>query len=83
LLKQEVAMNIVYNSEHFSVLAYPEQGFELLDKTGRRSLFLHGVLATCFSAALERIPDEERTEEAIDSLLDHYCAGSARPIMIH
>ncbi len=77
-------MNIVYNSKHFSVLAYPEQCFELLDKTGRRPLFLHGISARCFSDALERIPDEERTEEAIDSLLDHYCAGSASPpIMIH
>ena len=76
-------MNVVYNSEHFSVLAYPEQGFELLDKSARRSLFLHGVHASCFSAALEMIPDEERTEEAIDSLLDNYCAGSASPIMIH
>lgn len=76
-------MNVVYNSEHFSVLAYPEQGFELLDKTGRRSLFLHGISARCFSNALESIPDEERTEEAIDSLLHDYCAGSASPIMIH
>lgn len=76
-------MNVVYNSEHFSVLAYPEQGFELLDKTGRRSLFLHGISARCFSDALESIPDEDRTEEAIDNLLGDYCAGSASPIMIH
>lgn len=76
-------MNIVYNSEHYSVLAYPEQGFELLDKTGRRSLFLHGVSAWCFSNTLESIPFEERTEEAIDSLLDGYCAASASPILIH
>lgn len=77
-------MNVVYNSEQFSVLAYPaEQGFELLDKTGRRSLFLHGVSARCFSNALESIPDAERTEEAIDSLLGEYCAGSAVPIWIH
>lgn len=76
-------MNVLYNSEQYSVLAYPEQGFELLDKSGRRSLFLHGVSAWCFSNTLESIPDEDRTEEVIDTLLYGYCAGNASPIMIH
>jgi len=77
-------MNVVYNSAHYSVLAYPaEHGFELVDKAGRRSLFLHGPSAMCFSAAIESIPDEERTEEAIDDLLGEYCIGSASPISIH
>lgn len=75
-------MNIVYNSEHFSVLAYPAQhGFELVDKETQRMLFLQGVHAECFSAAIERIPEDERTEDAIDDLLDEYCAGCARPIV--
>lgn len=76
-------MNVVYNSAQYSVLAYPaERGFELVDKAARRSLFLHGTSAQCFSAAIERIPDEERTEEAIDDLLYEYCAGS-NPIVFH
>lgn len=77
-------MNIVYNSEHYSVMAYPAQhGFELVDKDAQRMLFLQGVHAECFSAAIERIPEEERTEDVIDALLDEYCLGSARPILFH
>ncbi|MBE2258250.1 MAG: DUF3567 domain-containing protein, partial [Rhodobacteraceae bacterium] len=32
---------------------------------------------------LDEIPDEERDEEAIDAVLDAYCAGAARPIVVH
>lgn len=77
-------MNVVYNSEHYSVLAYPaQQGFELVDKESHSMLFLQGIHAQCFSAAIEQIPEEERTEDTIDALLDDYCSGSARPIVFH
>ena len=36
-------MNIVYNSEHYAIVAYPVRaGFELVDKLGKRSLFVQG-----------------------------------------
>ncbi|MDA0190695.1 MAG: DUF3567 family protein [Proteobacteria bacterium] len=77
-------MNIVYNSEHYAIVAYPvQQGFELVDKAGSRVLFVQGSVARNLRAAIDSIPDEERDEEAIDALLDDYCAGSARPIRYH
>jgi hypothetical protein len=77
-------MNVIYNSEHFWILAYPaNQGFELLDKDGRRALFLHGPSAHHFYHAMEEIPEAERDYATIDAFLDDYCQGSARPIVIH
>ncbi|WP_415034394.1 DUF3567 family protein [Azonexus sp.] len=77
-------MNVVYNSEHFSVLAYPVcQGFELVDKTSGRMLFLHGVEGDCFEAAINQIPAGRRDMETIDEFLDAYCSGSATPIHLH
>ncbi len=77
-------MNVVYNSEHYSVLAYPAQeSFELVDKEGGRMLFLQGPSAWHFRAAMEGIPEEERDIETIDAFLDDYCADSARPIVFH
>jgi hypothetical protein len=78
-------MNIVYDSRHYSVLAYPaEEGFELLDKDARRILFLQGAFAHHFYHAINGIPEAERTEEAIDAFLDNYCVGvGARPIVFH
>lgn len=77
-------MNVVYNSDQYSVLAYPAlESFELVDKTGHRILFLRGPQAWHFRAAIEEIPEEERDEETIDAFLDDYCADGARPIVFH
>lgn len=77
-------MNIIYSSDHFWILAYPaQQGFELLDKEGLRTLYLQGPSAWHFRHAMEEIPEDERDEETIDAFLDEYCSDSARPIVIH
>lgn len=77
-------MNVVYNSENYAIVAYPvQQGFELVDKLGSRSLFVQGSVATGLREAIDRIPYADRNEESIDSLLDEYCVGAARPIVYH
>lgn len=77
-------MNIVYNSDNYAILAYPtQQGFELVDKQGSRTLFVHGSVALGLRDAIDNIPFEDRTEESIDALLDDYCVGAARPIVFH
>jgi hypothetical protein len=82
-VKERIMMNVVYNSAHYSVLAYPQQeGFELVDKDAMRMLFLQGPLAYHFSAAINGIPLEERDEETIDAFLDDYCIGESRPIVL-
>lgn len=74
--------NLVYNSESYSVLAYPaQQGYELLDKEGQRSLFIQGAQAQCFMASIEAVATDDPEVETIDAFLDEYCAGSARPIV--
>jgi hypothetical protein len=77
-------MNLVYNSKHYAILAYPVQkGFELVDKLGKRSLFVQGSVAIGLRNAIDRIPDAERDMDSIDSLLDDYCIGRAKPIVFH
>ena len=77
-------MNIVYNSENYSIVAYPlRQAFELVDKQTSRTLFVQGSIATDLREAIDRIPYEDRDQESIDSLLDDYCAGAAKPIAYH
>ena len=77
-------MNVVYNSDNYTILAYPtRQAFELVDKAGSRSLFVQGSVAINLREAIDQIPIEDRNEESIDLLLDDYCAGAARPIQIH
>lgn len=76
-------MNVVYNSDHYSILAYPAQeGFEVVDKEAGRALFIQGEVAFRFRQAIDEIPEAQRDEEAIDDFLDGYCA-SARPFSFH
>ena len=77
-------MNIVYNSENYAIVAYPtRQAFELVDKQASRSLFVQGSIAKDLRSAIHSIPDEDRDQESIDSLLDDFCVGATRPIAIH
>ena len=77
-------MNLVYNSEYYAILGYPvQEGFELVDKQGKRSLFVQGSVAVGLREAIARIPNNERDMDSIDSLLDDYCAGAAKPIVFH
>ncbi len=77
-------MNVVSNSTQYAIVAYPaRQAFELVDKTGKRSLFVQGSVALGLREAIDSIPFEDRDEESIDALLDDYCAGAARPIAYH
>ncbi len=76
-------MNVVYNSDHYSILAYPAQeGFEVVDKDANRALFIQGETAFRFRKAIDEIPEEDRDEETIDDFLDNYCV-SARPFSFH
>ena len=46
-------MNLVYNSEHFSVVEYPTHGgFELIDKHGKTSAFIVGDTAAKFRTSM-------------------------------
>jgi hypothetical protein len=76
-------MNVVYNSEHYSILAYSAQeGFEVVDKEAGRALFIQGEVAFRFRQAINMIPEADRDEETIDEFLDDYCV-SARPYSFH
>ena len=77
-------MNVVYNSTQYAIVAYPaRQAYELVDKTGKRTLFVQGSVALGLREAIDSIPYEERNEESIDALLDAYCVGASRPIAYH
>ncbi len=77
-------MNIIYNSQNYVILAYPARlAFELVDKSASRTLFVQGSVAINLRKAIDNIPTNERNEDSIDDLLDDYCVGATRPIILH
>ena len=77
-------ISIVYNSRQYAIVAYPaHEAFALVHRAGSRSLFVQGAVAGELRRAIESLPDEQRCEESVDALLDAYCAGATRPIVLH
>jgi Protein of unknown function (DUF3567) len=77
-------VNLVYNSEHFSVVEYPTHGgFELIDKQGRTSAFILGDTAVKFRASMETVVSADPSVASIDEFLDGYEAPSEQVLTFH
>lgn len=74
----------VYNSERYAIVAFPHyEGLELIDKETQRNAYVSGEVARGLHSSIVRIPEEERTTEAIDELLDDFCQGRVEPFVMH
>jgi hypothetical protein len=77
-------MNLVYNSEHFSVVEYPTHGgFELIDKQGKTTAFFVGDTAAKFRVSMENVFSKSPTTESIDEFLDDYQAPQEQQLTFH
>ena len=89
---KEANMNLIYNSEQYSVvefLAEPLQesmrsgGFEIMDKSGRREIFIGGTLAVAFRKHVEQLIAGQPSVEEIDEFLGNYDALMSQPVVFH
>lgn len=84
-------MNLIYNSEHYSVVEFRAEasmeamrfgGYEILDKPARREIFLAGELAENFRQHVRELSARQPTEEEIDEFLDSYSPLMAQPVIV-
>jgi hypothetical protein len=74
----------VYNSERYAIVAFPRyDALELIDKETQRSAFVSGETAHGLHRSIIGIPEDERTTDAIDELLDEFCLGRVQPFVAH
>ncbi len=85
-------MNLIYNSEHYSVVEFGAEagqeamrfgGYEILDKPARREIFLAGPLAETFRQHVRELIASEPTMEEIDDFLGGYGSLMAQPVVLH
>lgn len=85
-------MNLIYNSEQYSVVEFgaDEQrealrfgGYEIMDKSGKREIFIGGSLAEAFRKNVEDLIAREPTVEEIDDFLGKYDALMSQPVILH
>lgn len=85
-------MNLIYNSEQYSVVEFGVDdrrealrfgGFEIMDKSGKREIFIGGQLAKSFREEVENLIATEPTVEEIDDFLGKYDALMRQPVTLH
>ena len=84
-------MNLIYNSDHYSVVEFRAEsgaeamrfgGYEILDKPARREIFLAGILAETFRQHVRELSASQPTEEEIDDFLGSYGPLMAQPVVL-
>jgi hypothetical protein len=89
---QGAHMNLIYNSEHYSVVEFVAEagmetmrfgGYEILDKPARRETFIAGPLAEAFRQHVRQLIASEPSVEEIDEFLGGYGSLMAQPVVLH
>jgi hypothetical protein len=85
-------MNMIYNSEQYSVVefgidsdteALRSGGYEIMDKSGKREIFIAGALAEIFREEVRTLIASEPSMEDIDEFLGKYDAMMGNSVMYH
>lgn len=85
-------MNLIYNSEQYSVVEFGADdgrdslrfgGYEIMDKPGKREIFIGGTLAESFRHDVQELIATEPTVEEIDDFLGNYDVLMSQPVVLH
>ena len=76
-------MNLVYNSEHFYVVEFGGDGFELVDKHSGRGTFLQGVSADRFRDSMQSVIATSPTIESMDEFLSCFEELLTHKVVLH
>ncbi len=85
-------MNLIYNSDHYSVVEFGAEagleamrfgGYEILDKPAKKEIFIAGPLAEAFRQHVRELIATEPSMEEIDEFLGSYGSLMAQPVVLH
>lgn len=90
-------MNMIYNSPNYCVVEFAHftagdadegqsgfgGGFEIMDKTAKREIFLAGEMAAAFRKDVATLIDTEPSSEEIDEFLSRFDAMMRQPLTLH
>lgn len=82
-------MNMIYNSPNYCVVEFLDDdsgvfgGFEIMDKSARREIFIAGVLASRFREDVEQLIAREPSIEEVDDYLSQFNGLMQQPLNLH
>lgn len=85
-------MEMIYNSPHYCVFEFADVhadgesaggGYEIMNKTLRREIFLRGANAEQFKTNVQALIANQPTEDEVDEFLSNYSALMGTPLTLH
>ncbi|MGI4847832.1 MAG: BTH_I0359 family protein [Janthinobacterium lividum] len=85
-------MNLIYNSEQYSVVEFGADqgrealrfgGYEIMDKPGKKEIFIGGTMAEAFRKNVEVLIAGAPSVEEIDDFLGNYDLLMSQPVLLH
>ena len=77
-------ITVIYNSENFCVVGYPdERAYELVDKRRARGTFLEGDVAANFMESMRTAVAEDASIEHVDEFLGGFDVLLNVPVVVH
>lgn len=77
-------MNVVYNSEAYYVVEYPEfDGYEIVSKRLARGVYLHSEQGDAFIEAFHESSKKDSSMEALDDFLELLDDLMQFPVLFH
>lgn len=81
-------MNMIYNSPSYCVVEFRAPGgeiggYEIMDKLGRREIYLGGELAIHFRDDVQQLIDSEPSIEEVDDFLSRFDGLMQTPVVLH
>ncbi|MFP5406982.1 MAG: DUF3567 domain-containing protein [Gammaproteobacteria bacterium] len=81
-------MNTIYNSPSYCVVEFRDPageigGYEIMDKLGRREIYLGGDLAEHFRDGVQSLIDTEPSVEQVDDFLSGFQGLMQTPVVLH
>jgi hypothetical protein len=81
-------MQMIYNSPNYCVVEFKDAeghagGYEIMDKSSRRELFLGGILAETFRVNVAELIQSEPSIEEVDDFLGSFEGLMQQPLTLH
>jgi hypothetical protein len=92
-------MEMIYDSESFCVMRFEmqiseaerklhpamqsEAGYEIVDKWGRKEIFINGDLALHFQDSVQELISQSPSTEEIDDYLEQFSSLMQQPVALH
>ena len=85
-------MNLIYNSEQYSVVEFGADkgqealrfgGYEIMDKPGKREIYISGSWAEAFRKHVADLIASEPSIEEVDAFLGNYDAVMSQSVVFH